>query len=118
MKKTFYYDSQPPLGKQLIAIVGWIVGYDGSNVFDSIGAGENRQKHANFSASKSPITHLCFFYPPDYPDSVPLKALRFLPCLCGSLLVPLTYQIALELKLNHKFALLASLFALLGKRLG
>lgn len=48
-------------------------------------------------------------------DSVPLKALRFLPCLFGSLIVPLTYRLALELKLNHKFAFLASLFTLLGK---
>jgi len=87
MKKTFYFDSQPPLGKQLIAILAWLFDYNGDTQFTGIGK--------------------------DYADTVPIKALRFLPCLCGSLLVPLTYYIALELKLNRKFAFLASLFVLL-----
>lgn len=39
MKRTFYFTSQPPLGNQLIAIVAWIVGYDGNQTFNSIGVG-------------------------------------------------------------------------------
>ena len=29
MQNTFFFDSQPPLGKQLIAIAAYIAGFDG-----------------------------------------------------------------------------------------
>lgn len=53
LKKTFYFDSQPPLGKQLIAIVGWIVGYDGNQVFNGIGAGRILAKDSSLGRSSN-----------------------------------------------------------------
>lgn len=48
-----------------------------------------------------------------YADSVPLKALRIVPAICGSLVVPILYHMTLNLRLSHPSSLLASLFYLL-----
>lgn len=50
-----------------------------------------------------------------YPPSVPVMELRLVPAVCGSLVVPLIYQIAVELKFSRWAALLAGAFILLGK---
>ena len=50
LKNTFFFDSNPPLGKMIIALAGYIAGYDGRFGFDKIGV--------------------------DYPDYVPLWTLR------------------------------------------
>lgn len=39
MKGVFYFDSQPPLGKQLIAVIAYFFDYRGDASFNSIGAG-------------------------------------------------------------------------------
>lgn len=56
---------------------------------------------------------MCYFQ--DYPDSVPVGQLRLLPAIFGSLLVPLVYQIAVELHMSRWAALLAASFVLFGK---
>lgn len=38
MKNTFFFDQHPPLGKQLIAGLAYIIGYDGNFTFSKIGA--------------------------------------------------------------------------------
>ena len=48
-----------------------------------------------------------------YADSVPLKALRIVPAICGSLVVPVLYHMTLNLRLGHLSALLGTLFYLL-----
>ncbi len=50
----------------------------------------------------------------DYPPSVPVWHLRLIPALCGSLLIPTTYQIAIALKFSRWIAALAALLLLLG----
>lgn len=87
MKNTFFFDSHPPLGKQLVALAGHLVGFDGETDFDRIGG--------------------------NYSPSVPLWALRFVPALFGSLLVPVTYQLALSLGLAQPSAALAAVLVLL-----
>nr|CAG4651592.1 EOG090X015P [Triops cancriformis] len=70
-KNTFFFDSHPPLGKQLVALAAHLAGFDGNFKFDRIGS--------------------------PYNASVPVFALRVVPALCGSLLIPTAYQIMLEL---------------------
>ena len=33
MKRTFFFDSHPPFGKQLIAAVAYLAGFDGESFF-------------------------------------------------------------------------------------
>ncbi|XP_035726639.1 protein O-mannosyltransferase 1-like isoform X1 [Vespa mandarinia] len=86
MKRTFFFDSHPPLGKQLISIAAYIAGFDGQFKFDRIGS--------------------------PYADTVPLFALRLFPALCGSLIIPTAYHLALELGLKQWTAMIAGILLL------
>lgn len=88
MKRTFFFDSHPPLGMQLISAVSYLAGFDGQFKFDRIGS--------------------------PYVDAVPLFALRLVPALCGSLLIPTAYHLILELGLKQWTATLAGILLLLG----
>lgn len=72
VKRTFFFDQHPPLGKQLIAVAAHIAGYNGNYTFSRIGG--------------------------EYTDAVPIFWLRTIPALCGSFLAPLAYKILLQLK--------------------
>lgn len=74
LKRTFFFDQHPPLGKQLISAVANFVGYNGNYTFSQIGA--------------------------EYTENVPIFWLRSIPALCGSVLVPITYQLLRQLKLS------------------
>ncbi|KAI1292847.1 Protein O-mannosyltransferase 1 [Halotydeus destructor] len=87
VRGIFFFDSQPPLGKQIIAATAYLAGFDGVTNFTGIGM--------------------------PYSDNVPLKALRLIPALCGSLLVPVVYHIVIELGYRHRTAALAALFVIL-----
>lgn len=50
LKNTFFFDSNPPLGKMIIAFAGYLAGFDGGFSFDKIGQ--------------------------EYPHDIPLFALR------------------------------------------
>lgn len=39
IRGIFYFDSQPPFGKQLIAMVAYLSGFNGNQNFTAIGAG-------------------------------------------------------------------------------
>merc|ERR1719273_377783 len=68
LKNTFFFDSNPPLGKMLVALAGYLAGFDGKGAnFDRIGA--------------------------EYGETVPVFALRLVPAVCGSLLTPTVYLI-------------------------
>jgi len=71
LKGTFFYDSHPPLGKQLLALAAHTAGFDGDFKFDKIGA--------------------------PYNDSVPVYAMRAVPAAFGSLLIPVAYMIMSQL---------------------
>ncbi|XP_030755009.1 protein O-mannosyltransferase 1 [Sitophilus oryzae] len=86
MKNTFFFDSHPPLGKQILALAAYISGFDGQFKFDKIGS--------------------------PYNESVPLVALRFMPALFGSLLVPTVYHLMLEIGLTEWTSVLAALLIL------
>lgn len=86
MKRTFFFDSHPPFGKQLIAAVAYLAGFDGQFKFDRIGS--------------------------SYSETVPLFALRLVPAVCGSLIIPTTYHLMLELGLTQWTAALAGFLLL------
>ncbi|CAG2119979.1 unnamed protein product, partial [Medioppia subpectinata] len=87
----FFFDSQPPLGKQLIALSAYVSGYNGQHVFTNIGE--------------------------KYESDVPLKALRFVPTLFGSFIVPTVYHLIVEMGLTHRTATLAALLIILDNAL-
>lgn len=82
LKNTFFFDSNPPLGKMMIAFAGYLAGFDGKFSFDKIGQ--------------------------EYPHDLPLWALRLIPALCGSLMTPTVYLIMTELGLSYYAAGLAA----------
>lgn len=88
MKRIFFIDdSGPPLGHMILAAGAYLGGFNGNFVWNRIGA--------------------------EYPDSVSVWSLRFLPALCGALSVPLVYSLTLELGASYLSALGAALLFLL-----
>ncbi|KAM3911343.1 protein O-mannosyl-transferase 1 isoform 1-T2 [Leptodactylus fuscus] len=72
MKRIFFLDdSGPPLGHMLLALGGYLGGFDGNFMWNRIGA--------------------------EYSSNVPVWSLRLLPALSGGFSVPLAYQIVVEL---------------------
>jgi len=66
IKGKFFMDVHPPLAKMLIALAGWLAGFDGEFDFKDIGK--------------------------DYLESsVPYVAMRLFPAVCGILTIPTMY---------------------------
>ncbi|KAJ7074018.1 glycosyltransferase family 39 protein [Mycena amicta] len=86
LKREFYFDVHPPLGKMIVGLVGLLAGYDGSFEFKS---GE------------------------DYPEDVPFVEMRMMLALFGVGMVPLAWYTGIELGLTewacHLFALMVLL---------
>jgi dolichyl-phosphate-mannose--protein O-mannosyl transferase len=87
LKRTFYFDVHPPLGKMLVGLAGWLSGYDGLYEF----------------ASGS-----------DYPSTVNYVGMRMFLALFSALAVPFAYLTAVQLKLNKPASILVGLMTLLG----
>ncbi|GBP62826.1 Protein O-mannosyltransferase 1 [Eumeta japonica] len=85
-KGIFFFDTHPPLGKQLLYLASQIAGYDGNFTFDRIGS--------------------------PYTENVPVRALRFVPALAGSILIPIVYLLMQELSMSHGTAAFAGLLVL------
>lgn len=89
MKKIFFFDSHPPLGKQLVSAAAYLANFDGQFKFDRIGN--------------------------PYDEKVPLFALRLIPALCGSFLIPTAYYLSKEFGLRHWSCIITGLMLLFGK---
>ncbi|CAO2597972.1 Protein O-mannosyl-transferase 1 [Lemmus lemmus] len=88
MKRIFFLDdSGPPFGHMLLALGGYLGGFDGNFLWNRIGA--------------------------EYSSNVPVWSLRLLPALAGALSVPMAYQIVLELHFSHCAAMGAALLMLI-----
>ncbi|XP_005346775.1 protein O-mannosyl-transferase 1 [Microtus ochrogaster] len=88
MKRIFFLDdSGPPFGHMLLALGGYLGGFDGNFLWNQIGA--------------------------EYSSNVPVWSLRLLPALAGALSVPMAYQIVLELHFSHCTAMGAALLMLI-----
>ncbi|XP_016052089.1 PREDICTED: protein O-mannosyl-transferase 1 isoform X3 [Miniopterus natalensis] len=88
MKRVFFVDSSgPPFGHMLLALGGYLGGFDGNFLWNRIGA--------------------------EYSSNVPVWSLRLLPALAGALSVPMAYQILWELHFSHCAAMGAALLMLI-----
>ncbi|KAI0234854.1 Protein O-mannosyl-transferase 1 [Lamellibrachia satsuma] len=82
LQRRFFFDQHPPLGKLLLTLGACLCGFDGEYKFERIGA--------------------------DYTPDVPVFCMRMMPALFGCLLVPVVYQLIVELNLTRWTAVLAS----------
>ncbi|KAI0950000.1 hypothetical protein AcV7_008603 [Taiwanofungus camphoratus] len=73
LRRQFYFDVHPPLGKMLVGLAGLLAGYDGS--FD-------------FASGST------------YPDKVPYVAMRVMMAMFGVAMVPLGWYTAVELGMS------------------
>ncbi|KAJ7746561.1 glycosyltransferase family 39 protein [Mycena metata] len=74
IKREFYFDVHPPLGKMIVGLVGLLAGYDGQFEF------------------KSGV---------EYPDNVPYVAMRVMLATFGVGMVPLGWYTAVELGMSQ-----------------
>lgn len=85
IKRDFYFDVHPPLGKMLVGLSGYLAGYNGSFEFKS---GEK------------------------YPEDVNYTFMRLFNAFFGVVLVPLAYYTARELRLRRPAVWLVTLMVL------
>ncbi|KAJ3197093.1 Protein O-mannosyltransferase 2 [Irineochytrium annulatum] len=86
IKREFYFDVHPPLGKMLLGFSGLLAGYNGSFGFDS-GA--------------------------KYPESVNYGVMRIFAALFGAMMVPVSYLTAVELHLSQPACILMALMVMM-----
>lgn len=84
LRREYYFDVHPPLGKLLLALTGWFLGYDGHYLFDNIGE--------DYAANR-----------------VPYIGMRLFPATCGTLIVPFAFSTLKEMGVSFPAALLGGL---------
>jgi dolichyl-phosphate-mannose-protein mannosyltransferase len=90
IKRHFYFDVHPPLGKMLNAFAGLLAGFNGYFEFES-GA--------------------------KYPDELKYGVIRFVNALFGAMIAPIAYWTGIHLRLTHGGAILLSLMTITGIRI-
>ncbi|XP_025155752.1 protein O-mannosyl-transferase 2-like isoform X2 [Harpegnathos saltator] len=85
INRTFFFDVHPPLGKMLIALSGYMTGYDGKFAFEK---------------------------PGDKFESVNYIGMRIFCTSLGATIVPLSYLITWDLTKSTSASLLAAIFIL------
>ncbi|KAI5124556.1 hypothetical protein M0805_003078 [Coniferiporia weirii] len=85
LKREFYFDVHPPLGKMLVGLVGLLAGYDG---------------HFEFKSGT------------EYPEGLPYVAMRVMLATFGVALVPLGWYTAVELGMSKRACHLVALMVL------
>lgn len=85
LRREFYFDVHPPLGKMIVGLVGLLSGYNGSFEFKSGDA---------------------------YPEDVPYVAMRVMLATFGVLMVPLAWYTSRELGFSRRAAHLTTIMVL------
>jgi dolichyl-phosphate-mannose-protein mannosyltransferase len=88
LKREFYFDVHPPLGKMLVGLAGLLAGYDGQFEFKSGTA---------------------------YDENVPYVAMRVMMAMFGVGMVPLGWYTAVELGMSQWACHLVALMVLCGE---
>lgn len=88
LKRDFYFDVHPPLGKMLVGLVGLLSGYDGQFEFKS---------------------------GTEYPEGLPYVAMRVMLATFGVALVPLAWYTSVELGMSRRGCHMVTLMVLCGK---
>lgn len=88
LKREFYFDVHPPLGKMLVGLVGLLSGYDG---------------HFEFKSGS------------EYPEGLPYTAMRVMLATFGVALVPLGWYTAVELGMSRRACHIVALMCLCGE---
>jgi dolichyl-phosphate-mannose--protein O-mannosyl transferase len=89
LRREYFFDVHPPLGKMLIALAGWFLNYDGHFLFEKIGL--------------------------NYIDNnVPYIGLRVFCAMWGIMVVPLGFMILREMGVSLAATVLGSAMLLLG----
>ncbi|TPX41703.1 dolichyl-phosphate-mannose---protein mannosyltransferase [Synchytrium endobioticum] len=84
LRREYFFDVHPPLGKLLLALTGLFIGYDGHYLFENIGE--------------------------DYVENnVPYVGLRLFPATCGALCIPISFLILKEMHVSLPTAIFAAL---------
>lgn len=89
IKREYFFDVHPPLGKLLFAAVGYLFGYDGSFSFENIGM--------SYQGSR-----------------VPYVDMRSVSALCGTLVVSLVYAMLIEMRFSLPVAVLGAFMIAFG----
>ncbi|KAJ3311656.1 hypothetical protein HDU76_003073 [Blyttiomyces sp. JEL0837] len=92
LRGEYFFDVHPPLGKMLLALTGWFVGYDGHFLFDNIG--DKYEDH-----------------------KVPYIGMRMFPALCGTLIPSVGFLILKEIGLSIPGALFGAAILILDNAL-
>ena len=87
LKREFYFDVHPPLGKMLVGLAGLLSGYNG---------------HFEFKSGER------------HPEDVPYVAMRVLMATFGVLMVPLAWYTSVELGLSWRACHVVALMVLFG----
>ena len=89
LKREYFFDFQPPLGKLFFAAIGKVLGYNGSFDFEKVGLSyQNTQ--------------------------VPYVALRSFSALCGTSVVAIVYALLIEMQFALPIAVLGSCLVVFG----
>jgi dolichyl-phosphate-mannose-protein mannosyltransferase len=117
VKRKFFFDVHPPLGKMLFAGIAYIFGFSGEFMFDHIGKPYRFEPFCSnpiMNATEMVLgSQKCLTWttPPPY------IAMRSLSAVMGALIIPLLYLIMRDRKHSRPSALFTACLALLGKSL-
>eukprot|EP00824_Muranothrix_gubernata_P018975 TRINITY_DN38486_c0_g1_i1.p1 TRINITY_DN38486_c0_g1~~TRINITY_DN38486_c0_g1_i1.p1 ORF type:complete len:572 (-),score=118.33 TRINITY_DN38486_c0_g1_i1:47-1735(-) len=97
LTRRYFFDIHPPFGKLMLALAGYLTGYNAELNFKNIGDPYDLDNLCSVPATFLPLWQVPCFW-----------VLRFTPALTGSLLVPVTYLAARQIVSSRVTAVLGA----------